>query len=676
MKLNFEAPPGIKKMNVFIKVTDSGTPPLSTLQTLIVIAEDVNEPPSNITILGKNEIYENAALEIHFAQLWAENPEGFKQDLTYTIEPLSQYFEIQKTHGPAGHSFLALKKELDFDYVKKITLKLKVEDNGQPQLSARGEVTIEVLRNDPCITGSFKCSEKKTECSRKSKNEYTCECVAGYEKFGGKCVPIDECRPTCDNCEFLAVREMCKRNETEPCGPCVNEGTCVDHHNNYTCNCKPGYTGKDCYTDINECASSPCKHGTCIDKLNGFTCDCLDSGFQGEFCNKAVNECLEKPCFDQSNQPCTDLVGGFMCNCSDFMSGTRCERKMCPQNSECTQDDICHSVDLTKALATSKVYRCISKDKLSYLEFETSFAPIAGVGMDIWKEKFEMFLRNDVRIPLGWLKSGGEGASKVTDIAIYQYLDSAKRVRRDDVLVKRNSTTSVTFYALHEETVLTPAIMMYSINNVCERNIYCSKVRYNQFKCEVCRQVNSSLLLLNRPVVLASTGSDDNDDPEWMNIAPIIGIVMVVLLATTLVIYMYRRRTRNQMTFKNRSDDFDVKEMKVRDTIEIRERRSRSENEDEFDHFSGVINPMYGADEDELENNVVNTLYRKKNPDGTVRVRNKNITVVEDEQNNTARMFDNPLFGKDVKDDPTDSNDDWASNGFSNPNFAKPESQF
>ena len=659
-------------MNVSIKVTDSGIPPLSFTESLRVYADDVNEPPANITILGENKVYENLTKSTHFVQLWADNPEGYKQDLTFFLQPPSDYFEVIKTHGPNAASFLQLKKELDYDKVQKIVLNFLVEDNGKPKLSATGNITIKVLRTDPCVTGDYVCSDDKTECSRTNKNEYTCACVAGFERYGGKCAPIDECRPTCDNCEMFAVRKMCKRNETEPCGPCANEGTCIDHHNNYTCNCKPGYTGKDCYININECFGEPCNKGTCIDQINGFACDCSDSGYKGEFCEQEVNECLQKPCFDQFNQPCTDLVGGFMCNCSDFMSGTRCERKSCPPNYNCGEEDICHSVDLTKARATETTYRCIKKDKLTYLEFNTVFAPLKGVEMNIWKEKFESFLRNDINIPLGWLTNGGEGTSKLTDMAIYNYLDSSKRIRRRDVSVKQNKTTALSFYGVHEETVLTPAVFLYSINNACERNIYCSKVRYNQFKCEVCSAVNRTLSTLNRPVVLASTGTEDDDDPEWMNGVAIGGIVLFVLLLTTLVIYIYRRKKNNKMVFKTRlEDEYDVKEMDARNTIEIMERRSRlwEDDEDVVDHFSGVINPMYGADENEVESNVVNTLYRKTNPDGTVRV---------NKEQQGAKMFDNPLFGnKDVKE-ILSNDDDWenSSKGFSNPNYTKPESEF
>ena len=38
-------------------------------------------------------------------------------------------------------------------------------------------------------------------------------------------------------------------------------------------------------SDVDECASNPCLNdGTCVDRLDGFTCQCTD-GFTGTLCN-------------------------------------------------------------------------------------------------------------------------------------------------------------------------------------------------------------------------------------------------------------------------------------------------------------------------------------------------------------------------------------------------------
>ena len=43
--------------------------------------------------------------------------------------------------------------------------------------------------------------------------------------------------------------------------PCGDRGLCRDAENDYTCACQPGYTGKNCETNIDECAAAPCQNG-------------------------------------------------------------------------------------------------------------------------------------------------------------------------------------------------------------------------------------------------------------------------------------------------------------------------------------------------------------------------------------------------------------------------------
>ena len=61
--------------------------------------------------------------------------------------------------------------------------------------------------------------------------------------------------------------------------------------NGYECVCAPGFTGKDCDININECESSPCQNNaTCIDAIAAFTCVC-PAGFTGDRCHINIDEC-------------------------------------------------------------------------------------------------------------------------------------------------------------------------------------------------------------------------------------------------------------------------------------------------------------------------------------------------------------------------------------------------
>ena len=43
--------------------------------------------------------------------------------------------------------------------------------------------------------------------------------------------------------------------------------------------------------NINECVENEClNNSTCVDGVNKYSCDCL-SGFSGDFCETDINEC-------------------------------------------------------------------------------------------------------------------------------------------------------------------------------------------------------------------------------------------------------------------------------------------------------------------------------------------------------------------------------------------------
>lgn len=53
----------------------------------------------------------------------------------------------------------------------------------------------------------------------------------------------------------------------------------------------PGFTGKDCQININDCEDQPCLHnGDCDDGINAFTCLCKP-GYSGQLCEVNIDEC-------------------------------------------------------------------------------------------------------------------------------------------------------------------------------------------------------------------------------------------------------------------------------------------------------------------------------------------------------------------------------------------------
>lgn len=70
--------------------------------------------------------------------------------------------------------------------------------------------------------------------------------------------------------------------------PCANGATCLDGVNRFSCVCAPGFTGRFCSVNLDDCASRPCLNGArCLDRAAGFRCVCRP-GFTGATCQTVL----------------------------------------------------------------------------------------------------------------------------------------------------------------------------------------------------------------------------------------------------------------------------------------------------------------------------------------------------------------------------------------------------
>ncbi|XP_030896409.1 delta-like protein 1 isoform X2 [Leptonychotes weddellii] len=130
--------------------------------------------------------------------------------------------------------------------------------------------------------------------------------------------------------------------------PCRNGATCTNTgQGSYTCSCRPGYSGANCETEIDECGTSPCRNGgSCTDLENSYSCTC-PPGFYGRICELSAMACADGPCFNGGR--CSDNPeGGYTCRCPVGFSGFNCEKKVDPcSSSPCSNGAQC--VDLGDA---------------------------------------------------------------------------------------------------------------------------------------------------------------------------------------------------------------------------------------------------------------------------------------------------------------------------------------
>ncbi|XP_030601179.1 delta-like protein C [Archocentrus centrarchus] len=124
--------------------------------------------------------------------------------------------------------------------------------------------------------------------------------------------------------------------------PCQNGASCTNTgEGSYTCACRPGYTGKDCEIETNECDSNPCRNGgSCNDLENDYLCTC-PQGFYGKNCEISAMRCADGPCFNGGTCIQED-TGGYTCRCPSNFTGSNCEKRMdrC-SSSPCTNGAQC-----------------------------------------------------------------------------------------------------------------------------------------------------------------------------------------------------------------------------------------------------------------------------------------------------------------------------------------------
>ena len=124
----------------------------------------------------------------------------------------------------------------------------------------------------------------------------------------------------------LAAQDSCNVN------PCENSGTCIESLAGYTCTCPPGFEGKNCEINTNDCIDDPCQHGgTCFDFINSYKCIC-PNGYIGTHCEENYDDCKNEPC--ANGGMCTDGVNDFTCACTPGFTGKDCSLEI----NECDSD--------------------------------------------------------------------------------------------------------------------------------------------------------------------------------------------------------------------------------------------------------------------------------------------------------------------------------------------------
>ncbi|XP_028845065.1 protein eyes shut homolog isoform X2 [Denticeps clupeoides] len=186
---------------------------------------------------------------------------------------------------------------------------------------------------------------------------YKCTCLPGF--IGANCeVDIDACslpNSTCppkSMCLDLpeALRYMCRIPCPQHIQPCANGGVCVlNNATSYSCICPPGWSGRSCLVNIDNCADHWCQNGgTCVDAVDGYSCVC-QTGYNGTYCELDIDHCIGHRC--SAYGTCLDNQYNYTCQCMLGYGGRFCEAELnkC-RSSPCANGATC--------IHTSHSYLC------------------------------------------------------------------------------------------------------------------------------------------------------------------------------------------------------------------------------------------------------------------------------------------------------------------------------
>ncbi|KAK7934325.1 hypothetical protein WMY93_005221 [Mugilogobius chulae] len=183
-----------------------------------------------------------------------------------------------------------------------------------------------ICMNSPCHNGAT--------CELETLQTYKCRCPPGWSGWGIS-MPVSP-----------GVHWQTLRNTLLPLQsiPCLNGGTCVQKGDtSYECSCVPGFTGKNCNINIDDCPDHECQNGgTCVDGVNTYNCQCKPE-FTGQLCTDDVDECQLMPNACQNGGTCHNTFGSYQCVCVNGWTGDDCSENIddCA-SAACSHGSTCH----------------------------------------------------------------------------------------------------------------------------------------------------------------------------------------------------------------------------------------------------------------------------------------------------------------------------------------------
>eukprot|EP00117_Sycon_ciliatum_P021146 scpid22649/ scgid18623/ Cadherin-related tumor suppressor; Protein fat len=505
------------QITVTVQTTDNGVPARSFIHSINISISDINEPPTNIRLLGSGELKEDAANGDILGRLTCDNPEK-AQTLSYTID--SPTLQVSQTmfsvYTNASGAFVQLVNNTDMAGTSILAFVVNVTDNGHPPESGLQMIAVKLIKLDPCAQGTRNCGSG-AYCQRVNMSSALCPCKSGFvpSSIPDSCMQRDDCIAMSGEAIILLSHGAASGSlppaaavSSTPVSVCENNATCMDLTNDYVCSCTPGFTGQNCEIRFDRCTLQPglCQHnGTCVDSSpnTGLSCVC-PIGYNGSHCDVNPDDCPGAVC---GVGTCVDGLAMFTCTCPPSRTGRICQYASGACDSAlCTGSDQCipRSLDDTSLITVSSSektqYMCVPPSFIVNDRFHTDSALT-----DTDREKWEDTVRG----------------IKIMDA-------DGKYISPDDIIILPAATDDeISYVVLLDDAPVDPYTVKHAMNTTCHPHEHALAQRLARLCTDLVQDA------VEPQSQAASQASEQSDHPYlvW-------GIVSGLLLAALLILIL------------------------------------------------------------------------------------------------------------------------------------------
>lgn len=330
----------LKKVPPIIEVTvtaiDNGEPPLSVNHTFILPITNVQIFAAKLpsVSLDNQKVWEDSDIGDVIGRLYSINQTIDEEIVFHLTSNQGGLFDIK------DNKYLILVKNLTEVEETSRTITVQVKNTETFETESQ-DITIFIKKVDKCEVNGKKCDRNARCVKLANSTSHVCVCEVGFTGNGYTCKSNDYCQEntvaclnngTCVNeieeyvclCADGFVGLQCEipamMSAMDPCSivSCQHGGVCtINGEGRVICSCQTGWEGEFCERRKDNCVNVVCLgNGTCVDKHVSYACECSD-GRTGTLCQYQPSLCQGEHACENKEDVCIPLADSRRVICTN-----------------------------------------------------------------------------------------------------------------------------------------------------------------------------------------------------------------------------------------------------------------------------------------------------------------------------------------------------------------------